>query len=141
MNRLTGALLLLAALAIPLTGCKKKKDDEDDDTKTAKTSEAARTTAEAPRTTAEPPKNTPEPPKTTGGGEKKGDTGKITKANFDKIKSDMPEKEVTDILGPASSTTDLPLVGKNCKWESGDKWISVQFNPSGKVFLKASRGL
>jgi hypothetical protein len=84
--------------------------------------------------------------------------GKITKANADKIKNGMTEKEVTDILGPPTESADaslpdmgampggdvagmpkMPKGAKQAVWKSGSKVIAVSF-VDGKVMSKTVSG-
>jgi hypothetical protein len=58
-----------------------------------------------------------------------GGSGKITKENCEKIKTDMTEKEVTDLLG-SGETKD-----KKTTWKSGNNTIEVTWK-DGKVESK-----
>jgi hypothetical protein len=89
--------------------------------------------------------------------------GKPTKANFDKIKKDMTDKEVEALMGPPAETVDLkavadlvpdmpkvpgmPDVGgmakgmmavKQMVWKDGDTLFHVTFNKENKVILMVS---
>src|SRR5262245_5247305 len=52
----------------------------------------------------------------TGGAKGGGGDTKITKANWDKVKDGMSEKEVTDLLGTPSETKDIKG-GKELTWQ------------------------
>jgi hypothetical protein len=54
---------------------------------------------------------------------------KVTKANYDKIKKDMTEAQVKEVLG---SPTETQNQGKTQIWKNGDEFITVMFN-DGKV--------
>jgi hypothetical protein len=87
---------------------------------------------------------------------------KITKANADKIATGMTEKEVSDILGGPSETSEVempdmgamlggmaggkmpgmpatPKKAKQSVWKDGDKAIAVTFL-DGKVVQKTATG-
>jgi outer membrane protein assembly factor BamE (lipoprotein component of BamABCDE complex) len=59
---------------------------------------------------------------------------KLTQANIDKVKTGMNETQVSEILGPGSSESDLPNQ-KSIIWEDGSKHILVQIE-KGKVVNK-----
>ena len=61
---------------------------------------------------------------------------KVSKDNYQKIKSGMSEKEVSDILGSPTETKDAGA-GKTLIWKSGDDTISVTFM-NDKVAVKIS---
>jgi hypothetical protein len=61
---------------------------------------------------------------------------KVTKANYDKIKSDMSEAQVKEILGEPTETQDLGA-GKTYIWKSGNDTISIGF-VQGKLTGKLS---
>lgn len=63
---------------------------------------------------------------------------KITQDNFDKVKIGMTQKEVEQILGPATEATGLEIPvfsGTMAKWVQGDTVITVQL-VNGKVMAK-----
>ncbi|MDI6852172.1 MAG: outer membrane protein assembly factor BamE [Deltaproteobacteria bacterium] len=63
---------------------------------------------------------------------------KISKANFDKIKTGMTEAEVQAILGPPTESSGVDVAvfaGTTSVWKKGDTVISVQF-VNGKVIAK-----
>lgn len=77
----------------------------------------------------------------------------VTKANYDKIKEGMTQKEVEAILGPGkvqgSSSASLPLAvpgigdtfsASGVTWQEGSKTIVVSF-ANDKVVGKVSSGL
>lgn len=64
---------------------------------------------------------------------------KITQDNFDRIKDEMTEQEVTAILGTpteSSSTSVLGISGTASRWAGADAVIVVRF-VNGKVVLKS----
>ena len=68
----------------------------------------------------------------TGCGKKEAEKdSKVTKANFDKLKEKMAEKEVTDLLGPPTESKDIEG-GKEHIWKSGNNRITVHIK-AGKV--------
>jgi hypothetical protein len=85
-----------------------------------------------------------------------GGPSKITKENFDKIKNDMTQKQVEDILGEGTQTagggenvagqfgidvgTSSGPSSVEYTWEKGPKVIKVTFK-KGKVASKTSSGL
>lgn len=65
-------------------------------------------------------------------------SSKISEANYNKIKTDMTEAEVQEILGPPteSANADLGIVsGTSAKWVKDNLTISIQFF-NGKVKIK-----
>ncbi|MFO0967709.1 MAG: hypothetical protein U0793_19275 [Gemmataceae bacterium] len=60
---------------------------------------------------------------------------KLTQENFDKIKMAMAEKDVIDILGPATETKDI-TGGKELTWKSGMSNVTLEFK-EGKVTGKS----
>jgi hypothetical protein len=66
-----------------------------------------------------------------------GDNAKVTKANFEKIKDKMPEKEVIELLGSATESKDIEG-GKEHTWKSGNNRIQIGFK-DGKVDYKSSQ--
>jgi len=88
--------------------------------------------------------------------DEKSPESKISKANFDKLETDMTEEKVVEILGKATEAEEadtaklkdlLPgapgvpgLKGKISVWKSGDKSIRVVFK-DGKVYEKKQTGL
>jgi hypothetical protein len=63
---------------------------------------------------------------------------KISKENFDRIKTGMMEPEVQDILGPPTESTGVDVTvfsGTTSIWKNGDTVISIQF-VNGKVVAK-----
>ena len=71
---------------------------------------------------------------------------KVSKANFDKIKTDMTLADVEKILGKGeevsggASVAGITLSGKQVEWKSGGKSITVTF-VNDKVTLKQQTGL
>ena len=72
---------------------------------------------------------------------------KVTKSNFDQIKTGMTLAEVEAILGKGTESTgasaaigDLAGSAKSVVWKDGDKSITVNFL-NDKVALKAAGGL
>jgi hypothetical protein len=83
---------------------------------------------------------------------------KVSKANFDKIKDGMTEKEVEDVLGKPTQTGDTGAAAaaisskipgadkikmpnmKVAQWKDGNKAISITF-VDGKVAQKLGVGL
>jgi len=126
-------LLLVAALLAPLVGCKKDdKKEESTQGSATDTKEPAKSATEPPRTTTEPPRTTTEPPKTTQPPKKtdpdKGNSDKITKANFDKLQKGWTEDQIKEVLGePTLTTPDLGFVPKQSTWTSGNKGIVVTY--------------
>lgn len=79
-----------------------------------------------------------------------GGNHKLTQSNADKIRVGMDEKEVTDILGPPTTSSPisapempgLAQTPKNMKksvWKEGNKYIAVSFS-EGKVMSSESSG-
>jgi hypothetical protein len=70
--------------------------------------------------------------------------GKLTKANFERIKDDMSKEEVEKILGKDYEKASSVKVGdkeaKQYIWKSGNSTITIGF-VDGKVAIKASVGL
>ena len=83
--------------------------------------------------------------------------GNINKANYDKIKDGMSEKEVEAILGPGEeqssiganmpgvsaggvSVPGVSMSGKNKVWKEGTKIITIMFM-NDKMTMKAQTGL
>lgn len=63
---------------------------------------------------------------------------KISKENFDRIKTGMTEAEVQAILGPPTESTGVDVnvfSGTTSIWKKGDTVISIQF-VNGKVVAK-----
>jgi len=55
---------------------------------------------------------------------------KISKENFDKIKTGMTEDEVQAVLGPPTESTGVDVTvfsGTTSLWKKGDTLISIQF--------------
>lgn len=76
-----------------------------------------------------------------------GGCSKVTRANYDKVETEMTMKEVTDILGNPTEKTSAgaqlgPLGGTktSCEWKSGGKTISVEF-VNDKVIAKSQTKL
>ena len=64
---------------------------------------------------------------------------KINEENFSRIQSGMAEKEVFALLGNATETNSVGLLGvsgTNARWVSGDAVITIQF-VNGKVAVKS----
>jgi hypothetical protein len=62
--------------------------------------------------------------------------GKPTKANYEKIKNDMTEKEVEALMGPATDTIDPKALGKGLGDAAGgmkDKLPGMKDNPFGDI--------
>jgi len=71
-------------------------------------------------------------------------SGKLTKENVDKISADKTtDKEVTDLLGAPSDSTEveIPVVGKvkQSVYKDGNKVLTLQFK-DGKVMSKVAVG-
>ena len=64
---------------------------------------------------------------------------KLTQQNYEKIKPGMGYEEVTDILGQAQEC-DSSIGMTSCRWESGRKYIRIQFI-ADKVVLFSAKGL
>ena len=64
---------------------------------------------------------------------------KLTQQNYEKIKPGMGYEEVTDILGQAQEC-DSSIGMTSCRWESGGKYIRIQFI-ADKVVLFSAKGL
>jgi hypothetical protein len=60
---------------------------------------------------------------------------KVTKENFEKLKFDMTEKEVTDILGEPSEKKEGEGKTKKLTWKNGNNAIYVDFT-DGKLSSK-----
>jgi len=61
---------------------------------------------------------------------------KVTQENYEKIKLGMSYEEVVDILGKAQeSGSSIGMT--NCRWESNEKYIKVQFIADKVVFFSA----
>lgn len=63
---------------------------------------------------------------------------KISKENFDRIKTGMTEAEVQAILGPPTESTGVDVTvfsGTTSIWKKSDTVISIQF-VNGKVVAK-----
>jgi len=166
MIRSTGWALLAGVLLVSLGGCKDKSKDKDKDKEEDKA--VAKDETERPKADAEKVK-TDVGDKKEGDrkeGDKKekevakADESKLTRANFDKIKENMTEAAVVDLLGPPSSSRDLIDTGsvtklipklpfeldktadklkvkiKQSEWRSKDKSITVHFK-DGKVWRPA----
>jgi len=64
---------------------------------------------------------------------------KMSKENYDKIKTGMSYEEVVSLIGkPEGCSEALGL--SSCEWKSGKSEISVSFI-GGKVSLRSSSGL
>jgi len=66
---------------------------------------------------------------------------KITQENFAKVQDGMSEPEVTALLGPATSTSTvqvLGIAGTHSTWEKGNAVVSIRF-VNGKVATKSYR--
>lgn len=61
---------------------------------------------------------------------------KVTQENYEKIKLGMSYEEVVDILGRAQECGSSIGV-TNCRWESNEKYIKVQFIADKVVFFSA----
>ena len=64
---------------------------------------------------------------------------KVTQENYEKIKVGMTYEEVTDILGNAQECNSA-IGMTNCRWESDEKYIKIQF-VADKVVLLSGKGL
>jgi hypothetical protein len=78
-------------------------------------------------------------------GKEKGDkVGKVTKANYDKLKKNMTEKEVVALLGEptATGTADVPQFGKvkEATWKGGKDEILVLFKAEKLVHKQSTFG-
>jgi hypothetical protein len=76
-----------------------------------------------------------------------GGGNKVTKGNFDKVKTGMALAEVEEILGEGTEQAGvggamggLGASGKIVTWTEGEKTITVTF-VNGKVAMKAQKGL
>jgi hypothetical protein len=70
-------------------------------------------------------------------------TGKISKANYNKINNGMSKSAVESILGPGESNAASSYGGYSAEvitWQSGMNIISITFS-NGKVSGKAQTGL
>src|SRR5688572_8409752 len=69
-----------------------------------------------------------------------GDNPKVTKENYEKIKNEMTEKEVKDILGEPSDVNTPPNLPntKGLTWKSGNNMINIMFK-DGKIEMKTSQ--
>lgn len=61
---------------------------------------------------------------------------KVTQENYEKIKLGMSYEEVVDILGKAQECGSS-IGMTNCRWESSEKYIRVQFIADKVVFFSA----
>ena len=61
---------------------------------------------------------------------------KVTQENYEKIKLGMSYEEVVDILGKAQECGSS-IGMTNCRWESNEKYIKVQFIADKVVFFSA----
>lgn len=64
---------------------------------------------------------------------------RLTQDNFDKIKTDMTQNEVTSILGKPTNSDSISIAGvsgTSSVWRNNDVEITIQFL-NGKVFLKS----
>ena len=64
---------------------------------------------------------------------------KVTKENYDKIKSGMLYEEVVKVLGKPENCTET-LGISNCEWKNDDAKIAITFI-SNKVMIAAADGL
>jgi outer membrane protein assembly factor BamE (lipoprotein component of BamABCDE complex) len=64
---------------------------------------------------------------------------KVTKANFEKLKDDMTEKQITEILGAPTSTKETQGGGKELTWKNGNNQVTIGFAKDGKVEYKSSQ--
>lgn len=65
--------------------------------------------------------------------------GKLTAANYEKIKTGMEYGEVVKILGTPDSSSDAVIM-KNCVWGNENRNITVNFI-GDKVMLTTSKNL
>src|SRR4051794_22889608 len=76
-----------------------------------------------------------------GKGSGKGAESKVTKDNFAKVKDNMPEKEVTGILGDPTETKEIDAPGggkmKQLLWKNGNDSVTIDIK-DGKVFTRQS---
>ena len=66
---------------------------------------------------------------------------KVTQENYAKIRDGMAEQEVTELLGPATESGGMSVLGVSggsSKWVAKDAVISIQF-VNGKVVGKSIR--
>ena len=64
---------------------------------------------------------------------------KVSKANYDKVKNDMTETQVKEILGEPTESANVNAASKSktLVWKSGNEAISVSFL-NDKVIMKVS---
>ena len=52
---------------------------------------------------------------------------KVSKENYDKIKTGMSYEEVVGVLGKPNTCEEPVLKTKSCMWSSSDKQIKIKF--------------
>ena len=69
--------------------------------------------------------------------DKGGGNTKLTKANFEKVKDGMTEKEVVDLLGTPTETKNVDK-DKHLIWKGGNNSVNVVLDKDGKVTGRTS---
>lgn len=65
---------------------------------------------------------------------------KVSKENYDKIKTGMSYQEVVGVLGKPDTCEEPVLKTKNCMWGSSDKQIKIKF-VSDTVAWRSKKGI